>query len=288
MKAALTSVDVCVLAEELDKKLKNSRIENIHQVSDEEFVFGLYKKEKIELAAAPNFACITNYKRSIPREATNLVMQLRKHLRGCFIRKIIQHDFDRVIEIEISGKGDYTLIIELFSKGNLILLRNEKIIWILKSQKWRDRTLRPGMAYEYPPAVLNPLTIGDKDFLKIIKNSGKSIVKTLAMDFSLGGLYAEELCLDAKIEKEKNANELTEKELAAVQNSFFNLIKKIKSESIPQIIFENKRQVDVIPFELQFYKNSESKKFDSFNEAVDEYFSNVEIARVDETADTSK
>jgi len=204
-------------------------------------------------------------------------MQLRKRLKGCFIRAVSQHAFDRIVEVELEG-GDASFILafEVFSKGNVILCdRERKIIGLLEWQKWRDRKLGVGQAYEYPPATVNPIALSSEDVSRLIDASERDLVRTLA-SCGLPGVYAEEVCARAGVDKNIKAGELASR-LEAVAGSYRSVVSDISAiQPAPRIILENDKPFDVVPLELKVHAGLTSKTFASFNEAVDEYFSTQE------------
>jgi predicted ribosome quality control (RQC) complex YloA/Tae2 family protein len=153
------------------------------------------------------------------------------------------------------------LICELFSKGNMILVDDKlKIRGLLESQNWQSRTIRGGVVYEYPPAQADTPMLSEQEFSEMIKNSGKDLlVKTLAIDFGLGGIYSEELCLQAKIDKnEKNTTQADAKKL------FVALQQMIDERTRP-----NKLGDDFFPFETMNPEKKQIVFFESFSKALD-------------------
>ncbi|HEX55027.1 MAG TPA: fibronectin-binding domain-containing protein, partial [Candidatus Altiarchaeales archaeon] len=201
MKEGLSSIDIGILAREFDQELKSGRIERIYQISERELKIRVYVRNKgsLDLIITPRYVCITKYERKAPRVASSFAMQLRKYLNGAFIKSVSQHKFDRIIEFELEKKDTrFFLVAELFSRGNVILCdSNRRIIGLLEWQKWSDRKLGVSNEYKYPPEVLNPLEIEFDKFKRILKNSERSIVATLARDLGLGGIFAEEICINS-------------------------------------------------------------------------------------------
>ncbi len=273
-KTRLSSIDVRILSKELYRRLNSARVEKVYQISGRELKIKLHRtgEESVNLIVAPNFLCISRYIRPAPKEASSFAMQLRKHLSGGFIRDVKQHGFDRILEIITENRGKiHTLIIELFSKGNVILLNSDKkIIGLLEWQRWRHRKLGVGQTYEYPPAGIDTPSIDVEEFNRILSGSERSIAATLATEFGLGGLYAEELCLNSGIEKNQISRDIDEKKRGIL---FKSLHKLFDRELDVRIIIRGGKMVDIVPFELEIYKGFSQKEQASFNDAIDEYFS---------------
>ncbi|ODS42927.1 MAG: hypothetical protein MSIBF_06615 [Candidatus Altiarchaeales archaeon IMC4] len=281
MKDRLTAVDVFFLVRELDEKLKNSRVDKIYQLSKQELKlrFHVSGEGTQELIIAPNYLCLTNYPREVPTRATSFAMQLRKNLSGAFLRGIKQHEFDRIVIFDIEGKYEkYELIVEVFGDGNVFLCRDGKIAGLLNWQKWKDRTLGVGQEYVYPPAAKNPLKESFEDFARDIKKSEKNAASTIATDVGVGGIYAEAICMEAGVENKKSAAELSDSEITRLFKSFKNLLEKL-THPTPEIVVKDGIEQDVLPIGILPYKDCERIPFETFNEAVDEFFSKKDMVR---------
>jgi len=158
---------------------------------------------------------------------SGLCLKLRKELTNHRVLDVEQHDFDRILEIKID---DLKLIFEFFGDGNLILTREKedmyKIVAAFKCREWKDRNIRVGLEYEYPPSAANPMTITHNKLKKLI--GSKEIVKTLASDLRLGGEIAEKICSRVKIDKKKI--KLTNEEITNLIEFLKNLEKHFGKE----------------------------------------------------------
>ena len=72
--------------------------------------------------------------------------------------EILQHDFDRVLEIAVErGGGRSYLIVELFPKGSMILLdENRSILTMLRKMVYRGSKMAAGEKYLYHPGSSDP------------------------------------------------------------------------------------------------------------------------------------
>ena len=194
-----------------------------------------------------------------PENPTSFCMLLRKYLEGKIIESIEQAGFERILKISTRNAE---LIIEMFSSGNIILCSSGEIVMPMRREEWKEREIKPKVMYKGPPETPGP-------FSPSLFSSDKEIVKALATDMGLSGVYAEEVCSRALVEKSKKCAELSDDERRRIEES----IEGILSERlVPAIIFENAKKIDVVPFELKIYQDFEKKQFESFSEALDEYF----------------
>ena len=98
-------------------------------------------------------------------------------------------------------------------------------------------------------------------FEKKMKESKKDkIVTSLATEFGLGGLYAEEACARADIDKNRVPKELSVKE----KKELYKKIKELVKETPKGYMFE---EGVIAPFPLK--NNKKTKECQSFNEVLD-------------------
>ncbi|TFF87077.1 MAG: fibronectin-binding domain-containing protein, partial [Promethearchaeota archaeon] len=113
---------------------------------------------------------------------------------------------------------------------------------------------------------------------KIIKKGEGEIVRVLANFISFSGIYSEELCYRANIDKTRIVEELLEEEIQELFNNFKKLRNVILFGEInAHIVYdENGTPLEVFPIDLEIYDTFEKKYFDSFNKAVDEFYSRID------------
>ncbi|MGE0793184.1 MAG: NFACT family protein [Candidatus Woesearchaeota archaeon] len=255
MTIQLSSFDIHFLMNDFNE-LIGSKIEKIFQIENEFtllFVLHIPSKGKQYLfLSLPSTICLVDYKPQFPEVPPNFCASLRRKINNARITNIYQKDFERIIIIELSTKnGTSKLIIELFSIGNIILVdETNKILSIAHSHSWESKLLRVGKEYTFPNPQINPLTLNLKEFKDLIKNSNKeSIVKSLAIDLSLGGTYAEQVLETTKIDKNSEINKITDLDLEIIYSSFQKIInrkeenfnKKISEEVLKSLKEESKK-----------------------------------------------
>ena len=198
-----------------------------------------------------------------------------------------------MVEIRVKKDKYYTIIVELFDKGNIILLDDENnIILPLKRKHWSNRDISSKREYVFPEERgINPINISENEFTELFENNSDSdVVRTLARN-GLGSLYAEEVIARAneitEIDKNTVNNNLTEEQLKGLYEGFKKLFDNLKNESIkPQIVKSDSKE-DVIPLDLMKYDSFEKTYYNTFNEACDEFYSkkvNTDIKQIKENA----
>ena len=263
---SLTSLDIYKLLEEVDY-INGGFIRNIKSRRNE-FYFLIYKGKEYWLKIVPgSYFCVVDEKPedSIDFGFTQLVKNALKGKRF----SIKMHNSDRILEIETDNNK---LLIEMFSKGNVILLKDEKIERALFQRKFESREISSGGEYFYPPGNKKSFNDMYGGFYSTLKSSDReSVVKSLAMDFSMGGYYAEEACFRAKIDKSKKPLDLSQDEAKMLREKFLEIVKEKKPNIIDKKIFS--------AIELKHIEG-QKEYFNSINSAIISFFENpAEIER---------
>lgn len=185
---------------------------------------------------------------------------LRKYLDNARVREVKQKGFERIIEFVFEKKEKFVLLVEMFSSGNMILCKeNYTMLSPLEGQDWRCRSIRKGLKYEFPPEREDIFKLNLVRFKEIIAGSERdNIVKTLAVDFGLGGVYAEEVCFEVI---EKGKKEVGDSEIKKLFKSLDGLL----SRKLKPVVYKGRR---AFPFELKSFEG-DFKEFESFSGALD-------------------
>lgn len=280
MKEEMNSLDVAAVTWEFNTgatSLIDAKIGKIYQSDNDEIRLTLSiigKGRHYLVIQAGKRIHLTRYPRPAPKLPLSFPMLLRKHLQGGRIKRISQHDFDRIIELEVIRGGVINKVVaEFFARGNIILTDADgRILQPMQPVSYKDRKLRRGEIYELPPPQISPFEVTPSNLKDILKDSNSDVVRTLATRLNLGGVLAEEICLRAGIDKHTPADMVTDFE--NLQKSITELFSPISEGRLePQVVTKKGENIDVLPSGLEQYRNLEIQKFDSFNAALDEFFS---------------
>jgi len=274
----LSALDIHYLIQEL-QFLINSRVDKIYAPRKKELFIQLFAsgKGKFTLHIDEKSIYLTEQKPSSV-QPSQFCMYLRKKLDNSRLRNIRQIGFERILSFDFETKaGTISLVSELFSKGNLILLKDNKILTASEYQNWKDRTIRPNIIYKHPEKEYDFLKLTQANFKKLLSTTNKeNIVKTLAIELGLGGVYSEEACLLSDIDKNKKAKDLTEKEISSLSKA----LEKLRSMPLsPKIVYKNNEIHDLTPFELKFYEKQKQDSSKSYNEILNNYFSKFSVIK---------
>ena len=271
MKQSLSAFEIHHLENEL-KELVSAKVVKVYHPKKTELLFLLHipsAGKKLLRIALPGLIYLTEFKQDMPQEPSGFCMFLRKHLTNVRISDIRQLEFERIIEIVFKPKEEeLVLAIELFSKGNCIIYnKDRKILSLIEPQRWKNRSILPGKQYQYPEFQLNPNKLELNEFTEALKKSRMDkIGSALAVEFSLGGLLAEEILFRAKIPHESRPGEVNAKML------FSNLKKILAEKPKPALLFENNEPKAFSVIRLLHLKQLKSKSFSSISESLDSIF----------------
>lgn len=290
----MTSFDIAALTPELNRQIKDARIDNIYQTNHKTLLLKIRRpnQPKIHLLIeAGKRLHLTSYILKKPAKPSTFCMILRKYLRNGEIKEIHQHEFERIVIMEVSKKeGNFQLISELFGEGNIILVSPEnKILQAMTYRRMRDRNVLRGEVFQQPPSSgKNPLKQNRQDFNQIRKLGQLEIVRALTKFLSIGGHYAEEILLRAEVDKNTPCDSLAEQELDRIFDQLQQILSIINTGNVEPCIVVDKEGgwIDVTPLPLKKYAQFNQKKYEAFNEALDDYY--MELTVKEETVETAE
>lgn len=224
----LSSLDVLFLAREL-RQLEDAYIDRVYEVSPGEFLLRTRHPQKGRgaLLLRPGaFACLVEEPPETPQSPTSFATLLRKHLPSARIRRVDQQEFDRVLVFHLEEHGvPLRLIVELFGKGNLLVVGPDDVIRVVqRTETFRDRTLKVGQPFQFPPSRANPVRLSRAEFDALCEKSERDAVRFLAMEVGFGPDLAEELVHRAQVTKTRKASSLTESERERVWNEWQKIV----------------------------------------------------------------
>ena len=292
---SMSNVDIFTISNELNNLLSGARVDKSFQPTKDIVVmrFHVPGTGRIDLVMQCGSRIHTSqYPLENPTTPPTFPMLLRKRVKGAHVISVKQHNFDRVVEIKVKKDKFYTIIVELFDKGNIILLDDENnIILPLKRKQMSNRDISSKREYIFPEERgINPISVSESEFKEIFNDAESDVVRTLALN-GLGSLYAEEVIKRAneitEIDKNTPNSELSDKQLEGLYLGFKNLFDSLDEDSIKPQIVKSENKEDVVALDLKKYDDFEKTYYETFNEACDEFYSkkvNTDIKNIKETA----
>ena len=283
----MSSLDVRAAVREL-KGYRGARVDKAYETGKGELLFrvrGGDPPKRLDISILVGKALhLTTLPRETPEKPSSFIMQIRKHLANAFVDDVRQHGFDRIVEIVSNRKdGTYVLVVELFHDGNVVLVKDDRIVTPLMHQSWATREVRPGAEWVPPPARTDPATLAREDFAARMRGSNADAVRTLATEMNLGGAFAQEVCAQAGVPKNKPVAELSDADLDALLAALRALMERVDAGELdPVVVKRGEDKVDVSPFPLKAHEGLELVRYPTFHQALDAYFGKaVTVERVD-------
>ncbi|PIZ50914.1 hypothetical protein COY27_05520 [Candidatus Woesearchaeota archaeon CG_4_10_14_0_2_um_filter_33_13] len=264
-KISISSLELAAVVNEL-QFLVGGKLTQIYHQEKKELLFQLHAQgegKKLLKIIPGKYLCLTKIKDDAPLKPSSFCMQLRKYLSNATINSITQYEADRVVVIELEKSQKYIMIIELYAKGNLVMTDlDNNIIAALERQTWRDRVVKVGEKYVFPSHGVNWKDITDEKLLGLLKSSEKNNLATsLAIELGFGGVYSEEICKLASVDKSKLPGDVTETEVKIIVKTIGEMLEKLKK---PQgYLYDDQ----ITPFSLS--EMTEKERFDSYSAALD-------------------
>ncbi|KAH7316504.1 fibronectin-binding protein A N-terminus-domain-containing protein [Stachybotrys elegans] len=135
MKQRFSSLDVKVIAHELQQTLVTLRLSNAYDLSSKILLLKFAKPDnKQQLVIDTGFRChLTDFARTTAAAPSAFVARLRKYLKTRRLTSVAQVGTDRILEFQFSD-GQYRLFLEFFASGNIILTDTDlKILAIARN-----------------------------------------------------------------------------------------------------------------------------------------------------------
>jgi predicted ribosome quality control (RQC) complex YloA/Tae2 family protein len=306
-KREATSVDLAALSGELGA-YAGARVDKVYLYEDDLLRFRLrdYDRGRVELLVDVGE---TKHVRvadpdnvpPAPERPPNFAMMLRNRLAGAELAEVEQFEFDRILQIRFEREDDSTTVVaELFGEGNAAVLdETGSVVDCLDTVRLKSRTVAPGAQYEFPDARFNPLAVDFEAFRARMEQSDTDVVRTLATQLNFGGLWGEELCTRAGVEKSLDIGEADEDTYRAIYETVQDLAARLRRADLdPRVYHETDgsdgrsdeadgapddsdeqppgRRVDVSPVHLQEHADLQAEPFGTFTDALDDYFTNFE------------
>ncbi|WP_129116513.1 ribosome rescue protein RqcH [Halegenticoccus tardaugens] len=314
-KRELSSVDLAALVRELGR-YEGAKVDKAYLYGDDLLRLKLrdFDRGRVELLIEVGevkraHVAEPEHVPDAPGRPPNFAMMLRNRLSGADFAGVEQYEFDRILVFSFEREdGDTEIVAELFGRGNVAVLdENRDVVGSLETVRLKSRTVAPGSQYEFPSSRLNPLDVSYEAFAARMDQSDTDVVRTLATQVNFGGLYAEEVCTRAGVEKTLDIADAGDEEYRRLYDAIERLKEPLRTGEFDPRVYEtvddgedgegdeggrdgddgepsdggdgrSRRVVDVTPFPLEEYAELDSVGFDSFNAALDDYFYRLDLA----------
>lgn len=185
----------------------------------------------------------------------NLCEKISKEIGNSKVNSIEQINEDRIIEISTSQGS---LILEMFGKGNVVLVRDGTIVCALKNEKWADREIKPYAKYNPPKGGSKNIEFDDKYVIV-------SILKA-----PIGKEYAKAILSSLKIDEKTAGSKISEKQREMIREEIEKIVDP-KNKN-PVVVTGTEGQVIEVFTSDKCVKEGEKKHYERFAEAADDYY----------------
>ena len=291
----MTSVDLAALVGEL-RAYTGAVVDKAYLYGDDFVRLKMrdYDRGRIELVIETGdpkraHVAVPDHVPDAPGRPPNFAMMLRNRIAGANFEGVEQYGFDRILTFRFEREDATTLVVaELFGDGNVAVMNEDReVIDCLDTVRLTSRTVAPGSQYGYPDERFSPLDCDYDAFAAKMADSDTDLVRTLATQLNFGGLYAEELCTRAGVEKTMEIEAAGEKQYEALFGALERLREPILDGRTDPRLYETDDGdvVDATPLPLREREAEgyDATAFESFNGAIDEYFYRLETESEDET-----
>lgn len=286
-KRALTSVDLRALEGEFSQ-YAGARVDKVYLYGDDLLRVKLrdFDHGRLELLVEVGDTKRVHFTDpeqvpDAPERPPNFAKMLRNRIGGAEFQGIKQYGFDRIVVLEFEHKdGTIQIVAELFGDGNIAVLdATGEVIDCLRTVRLRSRTVAPGAQYEFPDERVDPLSIDFESFVGHMEQSDTDVVRTLATQLDLGGEWAEEICTRAGVEKTLAIEEADEDVYEPLYWELSALGDRLSGGPLdPRVYYADEEPVNVTPVPMEELVQQSAVSHDTFIDALDTYFHELEAA----------
>ncbi|CAB4489274.1 unnamed protein product [Rhizophagus irregularis] len=317
MKQRFSALDVRATVSDLKERIVGLRLQNVYDINPKTYLFKFSKPDKKELLLIESGIRIhtTQYSRDKSMTPSHFCMKLRKHIRTRRLTNVRQLGVDRIVDFEFAGFGEgttYHIIAEFYASGNIIFTDQDYTILALLRvvQPKENEKMAVGQTYDISSVarVTEPVTrsrLQKALTTSSSKESKESLKKVLNNKLSYGQALTEHAIRFAQIDPNmkvgtidisddsehlielekgfKEADRILEEIGNTKQKGYIIMLHHSEQNSTTD---DGSQQEDwetydeFNPYLFEQHKSKSHKEFDSFDLAVDEYYSSMESQKL--------
>ncbi|KAJ0173458.1 hypothetical protein K1T71_010607 [Dendrolimus kikuchii] len=311
MKTRFNTYDIMCMVTEL-QSLIGMRVNQVYDIDNKTYVIRLQRSEEksILLLESGNRFHTTHFEWPKNVAPSGFTMKLRKHLKNKRLEQLTQLGIDRIVDLQFgSGEAAYHVILELYDRGNIVLTDFEwTILNVLRPHVEGDK-IRFAVKEKYPldRAKTNYNAPTSDALLEILSKSkpGDNLKKILNPNLEYGSAIIDHVLLEnglsgtMKIAKEAGKGFYLENDLEKLVTALKQaeqLLDAAKSQIAKGYITQKKDErpnpegegpnylitnVEFNPMLYNQHKNQPYAEYETFDRAVDEFFSALEGQKID-------
>ncbi|XP_014480395.1 PREDICTED: nuclear export mediator factor NEMF homolog [Dinoponera quadriceps] len=305
MKTRFNTYDLVCSVTEL-QRLIGMRVNQIYDIDHRTYLIRFQRSEEkcVLLLESGNRIHTTGFEWPKNIAPSGFSMKMRKHLKNKRLESLVQVGTDRIIDMQFgSGEAAYHIILEVYDRGNIILTDYKMVIlYVLRPHTEGDK-IRFAVKEKYPldraHSEAMPPVDEIREHLQKVKE-GENLKKVLNPLLEFGSAVIDHVLLKSgfalgcKIGKDFNVAEDMPKLILALEEAN-NIVDHAKKNTSKGYIIQKKEKkptqdgkedfifanIEFHPLLFEQYKDQPYKEFDSFDAAVDEYYSTMEGQKLD-------
>uniref|UniRef100_A0A673C6U6 Ribosome quality control complex subunit NEMF n=1 Tax=Sphaeramia orbicularis TaxID=375764 RepID=A0A673C6U6_9TELE len=303
MKTRFTTVDIRAVIAEINANYIGMRVNNVYDIDNKTYLIRLQKPDSKAVLLIESGTRIHSTDFEWPKNMmpSGFAMKCRKHLKTRRLVGVKQLGIDRIVDIQFgSDEAAYHLIIELYDRGNIILADHEyTILNLLRFRTAEAEDVKIAVRERYPIENARPPEplISLERLTEILSqaSNGEQLKRVLNPHLPYGATLIEHCLIEAGIPGSAKVDiaptilkalEMAEVYMEKTENFSGKgyIIQKIEKK--PSLIPDKPMGFVILYDEFHpflFAQNAKSPylEFDSFDKAVDEFFSKMESQKID-------
>ncbi|XP_053365536.1 ribosome quality control complex subunit NEMF-like [Clarias gariepinus] len=310
MKGRFNTVDIRAVIAELNANYVGMRVYNVYDIDSKTYLIRLQKPDSKAVLLIESGIRIHSTDFEWPKNImpSGFAMKCRKHLKSRRLVHIKQLGVDRIVDLQFgSEEAAYHLIVELYDRGNIILTDHEyTILNLLRFRTAEAEDVKIAVRERYPIENARPpeplISLERLTDILSKAQSGEQIKRILNPHFSYGGTLIEHCLIEVgfpgllKMDHQFNITEAGPKLLEALQMAEHYMEKAANFNGKGYIIQKTEKKPSMTPDKpheelltyeefhpFLFFQHAKSSyiEFESFDKAIDEFFSKMESQKID-------
>nr|XP_055027508.1 ribosome quality control complex subunit NEMF-like [Misgurnus anguillicaudatus] len=310
MKGRFNTVDIRAAIAEINANCVGMRVNNIYDIDTKTYLIKLQKPDTKVVLLIESGIRIHRTEFEWPKNLmpSGFAMKCRKHLKSRRLVHVKQLGVDRIVDIQFgSDEAAYHLILELYDRGNIILTDHEfTILNLLRFRTAEAEDVKIAVRERYPVEKARPIEslISLERLTELLSKSqngeqvkrilnphlpyGGTLIEHGLMAVGLPGLIKADSQFNVTLESPKILEALQIAEDCMERTANFSGKGYIiqKSEKKPSLCPDKPDEElftyeEFHPFLFCQHEKSHYVEFESFNKAVDEFFSKMEGQKLD-------
>ncbi|XP_010745067.3 ribosome quality control complex subunit NEMF [Larimichthys crocea] len=310
MKTRFTTVDIRAVIAEINANYVGMRVNNVYDIDNKTYLIRLQKPDSKAVLLVESGTRIHSTDFEWPKNMmpSGFAMKCRKHLKSRRLTQVKQLGIDRIVDIQFgSDEAAYHLIIELYDRGNVILADHEyTILNLLRFRTAETEDVKIAVRERYPVENARPPEplISLERLTEIISSAqnGDQVKRVLNPHLPYGATLIEHSLIEAglpgsvKIDSQVDAAQVAPQILEALQIAETYMEKTENFSGKGYIIQKSEKKPSLTPgkpsdelltydefhpFLFAQHAKSPYLEFDTFDKAVDEFFSKMESQKID-------